>query len=188
MLQNAPFIGRDNFGRFLNSRQLLGPAVEIGTHQAYFANALLTVWRGEKLYCVDPWVAGYNDKDPVSIRTSEQRKEDYDTAVSVLRKYGNRATIIASNSDEAVSKFQDGSLSFVYIDGNHDPGFFKLDLHIWWPKVKAGGILAGHDIINDTWGAGIQDVLMPFAAEKGRDIFLVAENNHEHPWSFYLVK
>ncbi|MES2199322.1 MAG: class I SAM-dependent methyltransferase [Chlamydiota bacterium] len=33
----------------------------------------------------------------------------------------------------------------MFIDGNHDYDFVKEDIKLWLPKVRAGGILAGHD-------------------------------------------
>jgi hypothetical protein len=46
---------------------------------------------------------------------------------------------------QAVTKFADNSLDFVYLDGNHTYDFVKQDLNAWYNKVKVGGILAGHD-------------------------------------------
>jgi hypothetical protein len=34
----------------------------------------------------------------------------------------------------------------VFIDGAHDYDSVYSDLTAWWPRVKDGGILAGHDI------------------------------------------
>jgi hypothetical protein len=39
----------------------------------------------------------------------------------------------------------DGSLSFCFIDAAHDYESVKRDLEAWGPKVRADGILAGHD-------------------------------------------
>ena len=49
---------------------------------------------------------------------------------------------------EAVKDFEDGSLDFVYIDGNHD--FLHATEDIWWwaKKVRNGGVIAGHDYWN----------------------------------------
>jgi hypothetical protein len=33
----------------------------------------------------------------------------------------------------------------VYIDGLHDYGSVKQDIAAWWPKVKVGGFIGGHD-------------------------------------------
>jgi len=48
-------------------------------------------------------------------------------------------------SMEAVKDIEDNSLDFVYIDGLHDFDNIMLDLIHWTPKVKAGGIVSGHD-------------------------------------------
>lgn len=48
-------------------------------------------------------------------------------------------------SEEASKKFLPESLDFVFIDGSHAYEFVKLDLACWYPKVKPGGIIAGHD-------------------------------------------
>ena len=46
---------------------------------------------------------------------------------------------------EAAARFADKSLDFVWIDGNHEYEAVKADIMAWLPKVKAGGVLAGHD-------------------------------------------
>jgi hypothetical protein len=55
------------------------------------------------------------------------------------------ATIIEKFSAEAVLDFPDNSLDFVYIDGNHELPFVLWDIINWTPKVRSGGIVAGHD-------------------------------------------
>jgi hypothetical protein len=54
-------------------------------------------------------------------------------------------TPIVSLSDEAASKYDDGSLDFVWIDANHHPTAVKKDIEAWLPKVKKGGYIGGHD-------------------------------------------
>lgn len=39
----------------------------------------------------------------------------------------------------------DGDASIVFIDAAHDYESVRKDIAAWWPKVRAGGILAGHD-------------------------------------------
>ena len=48
-------------------------------------------------------------------------------------------------SMEAVQKFENESLDFVFIDGSHEYEDIKDDIISWLPKVKRGGVLAGHD-------------------------------------------
>ena len=49
---------------------------------------------------------------------------------------------------DAVKFFDDKSLDFVYIDGNHEYSYVMEDLIFWFEKVKINGIMAGHDFGN----------------------------------------
>ena len=48
------------------------------------------------------------------------------------------------HSDEAVLHTPQ-EVDFVFIDGNHHYSYVKKDIPCYWPKVKAGGWLTGHD-------------------------------------------
>lgn len=56
--------------------------------------------------------------------------------------------IIKSDSSEAAKLFEDESIDFLFIDANHTYEGVKLDLESWYPKVKKGGIISGHDYIH----------------------------------------
>jgi hypothetical protein len=45
------------------------------------------------------------------------------------------------------------SLDFVYIDANHKYDAVKKDLELWYPKVRKGGVFAGHDYLKMDWYA-----------------------------------
>ena len=46
---------------------------------------------------------------------------------------------------DALADFEDESLDFVYIDGDHNFRFIAEDIYEWPKKVKKGGVIAGHD-------------------------------------------
>ena len=46
---------------------------------------------------------------------------------------------------EAVLQYADGELDFGFIDGNHTYEMVGADIDAWLPKIKPGGVLAGHD-------------------------------------------
>ena len=46
---------------------------------------------------------------------------------------------------KVIRHFEDESLDFVYIDGFHEFDYVMSDLIFWTPKVRPGGIVAGHD-------------------------------------------
>lgn len=53
--------------------------------------------------------------------------------------------IIVDTSINASKNFKDNYFDLVFLDGDHRYEAFKKDLDIWYPKVKKGGILCGHD-------------------------------------------
>jgi hypothetical protein len=48
-------------------------------------------------------------------------------------------------SVEAAGSYADGSLDAVFLDADHATASVLSDLEAWWPKVKPGGLVAGHD-------------------------------------------
>ncbi len=51
------------------------------------------------------------------------------------------------DSTEAAAIIVDETFDVVYIDARHDYRSVAEDINAWWPKVKPGGILAGHDYL-----------------------------------------
>jgi len=54
-------------------------------------------------------------------------------------------TTLKGDSCEMSKQFADKSIDFIFIDANHQYEFIKKDIEHWLPKMKDGGILAGHD-------------------------------------------
>ena len=49
-----------------------------------------------------------------------------------------------SESTAAAAGMANSSLDFVYLDARHDFMGVVADIQAWWPKVKVGGVFAGH--------------------------------------------
>jgi len=56
-----------------------------------------------------------------------------------------RVGIHATRSVPASKRILSASLDLVFIDGAHDYESVSEDLKAWWPKIRAGGVMAGHD-------------------------------------------
>ena len=56
-------------------------------------------------------------------------------------------TLIRNFSTQAAAEFDDDSIDFVYLDGDHQYQAIKQDIAAWYGKVRSGGILAGHDYV-----------------------------------------
>lgn len=113
---------------------------EIGVHRAEFTEKLCKV--GLEIHGIDPWM-GFSGQG----RTQQvQYTQDgyYEEAKKILIPFEN-CTIVRKTSMDALEDFKDGSLCFVYIDGNHDFRHFAGDIYEWTKKVKIGGVVSGHD-------------------------------------------
>ena len=131
--------GRDRLAEVFNEFGYK-TGVEIGTCKGAFALVLCKAIPGLALTCVDPWLEYLPNRNPV---TQAQQELNYAEATTVLAPYG--VTILRQSSMEAVANIPDNSLDFVYIDGDHQFDFVMMDILCWTKKVRAGGVLAGHD-------------------------------------------
>jgi predicted O-methyltransferase YrrM len=109
---------------------------EIGVAQGTYSKILCSAIPGLELFCVDAYTA-YE-------RTS-QRICDERYAKAKQSLLGHNVHFVVKPSLEASYDFEDGSLDFVYIDGDHTFDGAMTDLIQWSKKVRSGGIVSGHD-------------------------------------------
>lgn len=116
--------------------------VELGTHSgnSYFAicQAVKQYETGSKCYAVDTWQG-----DAHALSYGE---EIYD----MVRKnneenYASFSKLLRMTFDEALSKFEDGSVDLLHIDGLHTYEAVKHDFETWLPKLAPGAIVLFHD-------------------------------------------
>lgn len=86
---------------------------------------------------------GQNDNE----YSQDELDKQYELVVDKF-KDDNRVRLIRDFSTEASKKFSDEYFDFVYLDADHTYEGVMEDLISWWPKVKKGGILSGHDYID----------------------------------------
>lgn len=138
---------RDQLGIFLNERGLTGAGAEVGVMHGGFSRIVLASWRGQKYYMVDLWAP----------QSREVYRENTD-GIDYEAKYLNCRTIaeeypivyiIRDFSVNAAKQVPNGSLDWVYIDANHAYSAVIADMDAWWPKLKSGGLFAGHDYGDD---------------------------------------
>ena len=67
--------------------------------------------------------------------------------------------VIAGDSAESARHIADGSLAFVFIDAGHSYENVCADIKAWCPKIKPGGIIAGHDADHEPVAKAVQDTL-----------------------------
>ena len=82
--------------------------------------------------------------------TQSQFDQKFETTKRRFAEFGDRVEFLRMTSSDAVSRFVDESVDFVYIDGNHEYKFVLNDIMLWYPKVKNGGYLTGDDVYSTT--------------------------------------
>lgn len=165
--------------RRLQRRRLLGhlpreaACAEIGTWRGEFAATILRSRRPRRLYLVDPWEHRSErtyERAMFGGRTGDGQSEMdaiYDSVLAGFRGRIDRGQVVVKRqrSLEAAEDFADGSLDWVYIDGDHTYEGVRNDLEAYFRKVRPGGYLAGDDYGQPGWWEdGVTRAVDEFAA------------------------
>ena len=132
--------GLANLCKWANEKGATGKAVEIGAYSGEGTIVLAKYFK--EVLAVDPWLNGYDIHD----RASQQTPMKF-----VLAKFHENTKGLGnvmysqSKSQDALEVVEDGSLDFVYVDGDHRYEAVLADLKGWLKKLRAGGVMAGHD-------------------------------------------
>jgi len=99
----------------------------------------------------------------LGIGVSEDHSEDF-TDTSILLQNVRSAGVsdivkcLSMDTIDGSKLFADNSLQFVFLDSGHDRDTIRTELQNWWPKIKPGGYLAGHDYNHPHHPAVCQEV------------------------------
>lgn len=116
---------------------------EIGVQTGDYAQLFVKELEGT-IYLIDPWVKWPREVyDDIANADEAVQENRYEFVCDFFK--GKDVTIIRKTSMQALDKFEDKALDFVFIDANHAYGFIKDDLNGWWPKLRTNGIMSGHD-------------------------------------------
>lgn len=136
---------RSSFKEFLKFRDKEGIAIcaEIGVAAGFNAKEMLDNLADMTLYLIDPYCPYFSETDKEKQQSfHDQKKQEM---LVELETHKARCEFIFEDSETASQKFCRGLFDYVYIDANHDVVNVIRDIVLWKPKVKKGGILAGHD-------------------------------------------
>ena len=147
-------IGEDWFSypqlykRIVDNSQDGSHVVEVGSWKgrsaAFMSVEIINSNKNIKFDCVDTW-KGSIEHTTYDVITEEKL---YDVFLSNIEPVKHIINPIRMTSIEASKLYEDNSLDFVFIDASHEYEDVKEDILAWLPKVKKGGVLAGHDYDN----------------------------------------
>jgi predicted O-methyltransferase YrrM len=123
-----------------NDRGAKNKAVEIGAYSGEGTMILANYF--DEVLAVDPWLNGYDINDRASQQTP--MKFVFAKFLENTKDLGN-VNYDQNKSLDALEAVKDGSLDLVYVDGDHRYEAVLADFKGWLPKLRAGGVMAGHD-------------------------------------------
>lgn len=143
-----------------------GLFVEVGSWKgrsaAFLGVEIINSGKPIKLYCVDTWKGSVEHKEMPCILNDSLYNEFIENTKSL------ESVIIPLKmaSLAAAMHFEDNSIDFVFLDASHEYEDIKADIAAWYPKVKSGGIFAGHDY---EWN-GVKRAVTEFSVEYNKFI------------------
>ncbi len=124
--------------------------VEIGTFlgksTCFLANEIKQSGKKIKFYTVDSFIGEGNDASYTKT-VEENGGNIYNAFLNNVKKCGveGYVTPLVGTSTEISKKFENESINFLYVDGDHNYNGIKNDLENWTPKVKRDSVIQGHD-------------------------------------------
>ncbi len=126
-----------------------GLCAEIGVWKGEFSRLILEVCRPRELHLIDPWAFQADVPGRWYSGTIARSQADMDAihqgVVDALGKVPG-VSIHRRFSRDAAELFEERSLDWVYIDGDHSHEGALDDLRTYATRVRRGGFLAGDDL------------------------------------------
>jgi hypothetical protein len=141
--------------------------VEIGSHLGESTTIFLAYEQIKKMYCIDPW-----NQNPIYEQTFDTRLKPFIESGKCIK--------LKEFSKEGSEKFLDNSIDMLYIDGNHEYEYVKLDIDTWYPKITNKGILSGHDYTDAHPGTKL--AIDEFVNKKKLELYVFSDS------SWYTIK
>jgi predicted O-methyltransferase YrrM len=119
--------------------------IEIGVDLGFNSYMLLeTCLNIIELVGIDPYTA-YQDWDRFVDQTEIDTKWNEITSKNI-EFLGPKFKFLKTTSTLAAKNLNNNAYNFIFLDGDHSSHGVYCDLNNYWPKLRSGGIIAGHDV------------------------------------------
>ena len=133
------------YRRLVQNCRADGKIVEVGSWKGKSAAFLLVeAWNKSpriEIYAVDTWLGSKEHAGEECIKNGTL----YEQFLANVKPVSRQLVPLRMTSLKGANFFPDQCLDSVFIDAAHDYDNVKADVLAWLPKVRSGGILAGHD-------------------------------------------
>ena len=135
--------------------------VELANHSSRFVELGAFYGNSAAFMAVEIINSGKNIKFDVvdTFRGSQEHQQGKGAEDPIIAEYGNLAgeyvkymtpvqhivRTLVMTTVQAVDFYQDESIDFLFHDASHQYDDVIKDFEIWYPKIKHGGVIGGHD-------------------------------------------
>lgn len=163
---------------------------EVGSFQGksacYIAELIRESGKNNKLICVDLWPTHTELKTKKALGAGQGEEEGrilglpqsiLETFCDHMDNAGVRDLVypVRQDSSKAAAIFPDNYFSFIFIDAGHSYEQVTNDLVAWFPKLKSGGIFAGHDYHDAQVSKAVKDYFGYQVEDRGGSFYMVKQ-------------
>jgi predicted O-methyltransferase YrrM len=115
---------------------------EVGCKAGKTISRILERLPEARVIAIDPWAPlpnaaeDYSDHDFAAIEAEFEKR---------CAPWRDRVSHFSGTSLEAAHAYRDQRFDLIFIDAGHDYENCFADINAWWPLLKPGGYLCGHD-------------------------------------------
>lgn len=141
-----------------------GNVAEIGVDEGKFSRLIFEHNEPENFHLIDVW------------GTDRFHDGKYEGVKSYFHQQieSEQVHIHKKLSTQAVEDFEDEYFDWIYIDTDHSYETTRDELRLYAPKVKEGGVIAGHDYVTGNWITtyryGVIEAVHEFCVQFGWEI------------------
>jgi len=179
---------------------------EVGVQRALFSEHLLKNWETfQTFYAIDPWIQQQHYEDMANVDQTQQNKLFNEASARLMKfhnpKLNKHIVILRNYSSDALQYIADESLDFLYVDARHDYKSVLEDLEMYWPKVRNGGLISGHDykdaneVVGQDWcvqndgtrcenNKAVKGAVDDFTRKVKRQLIVCYKEQNWHTWYF----
>lgn len=151
-----------------------GVIAEVGVARGDLSDLILKLARPSQLHLIDIWGSKRYHEGLARLV-----KDRFATAIAKGQVHVHQGP-----STEELQRFPDGFFDWIYIDTDHSFNLTRAELAIGMRKVKAGGILAGHDFTTANWDGGVRygvvEAVHAFCVENDWELILLTHETDRH--------
>jgi predicted O-methyltransferase YrrM len=118
----------------------------LGRSAALMAVEIVNSGKNINFVCIDPWEDGGPDLRDTPYYQNLKHPV-YDLFLENIRPVRHVVTPLRMTSLVGATKFADGEIDFLMLDGDHSYEAVRDDIAAWLPKMKKSGVISGDDYL-----------------------------------------